>query len=81
MPQQVLQATSTAFTNALLRGDMTTATAHCKRIIAIYREVYFQNHPMLGLQLYTLADIERQTDRYVPLCAEALHSAWNDTLL
>lgn len=43
----------------LLEGDMRAAVRVCEEIVHAYAVIYPPNHPMLGLQLWTLGDLYR----------------------
>lgn len=54
-----IQAVNSCMTRALLLADMPTAAAACEHAVAWLRAAYghLSHHPMLSLQLYSLADI------------------------
>jgi hypothetical protein len=47
------------------------AVDYCKRIVELYKAIYPENHPMIGLQLFTLAKIQFEK---LKKWEEALHS-------
>lgn len=59
----VIPIVSALLTQYVLLGDIPSALAACAHLVAFYRFAYAKcrRHPMLGLQLFTLADLRYET--------------------
>ena len=59
----LIECEGCCLTSNLALGDFAAAERHCAWLVECYRRVYHPAHPMLGLQLYTLGDLQRHLGR------------------
>uniref|UniRef100_H3GUF1 MYND-type domain-containing protein n=1 Tax=Phytophthora ramorum TaxID=164328 RepID=H3GUF1_PHYRM len=53
----LLQTLSTLFSAEMERGSVEEAIQYGERVLEFYRRVYHSNHPMTGLHVFTLGDL------------------------
>jgi len=58
---KMLEVVGAALRAALYLGDFKTATEASESLISIYNKIYSPNHPLIGLQLHTYADLLHST--------------------
>ncbi|KAF4322147.1 hypothetical protein BBO99_00002805 [Phytophthora kernoviae] len=59
----LLQTFSTLFSAEMERGSVEEAVLYGERMLEFYKHVYNVNHPMTGLHLFTLGDLQSQLAR------------------
>merc|ERR1711953_1616250 len=57
---EVQAARASAHTAAVAAQDWERAQKHCEKLVEQYLRVYPNWHPILGLQMYTLAELKEQ---------------------
>ncbi|RLN72323.1 hypothetical protein BBJ28_00022128 [Nothophytophthora sp. Chile5] len=57
---ELLKTCSALFSAEMERGGVAEAVGHGERMLQFYRHVYSRNHPMTGLHLFTLGDLQAQ---------------------
>lgn len=54
----LMQVRSSLLQACIEAGDVSLAISTCAALVSSYRAIYPANHPLLGLQLYTLGNLQ-----------------------
>ena len=73
----MLKTHSACLSAALLAGlpAFDAALEHCASIVHIYERVFRPEHPMLGLQLYTLGNLQHERAEMLLPLADSVNAA------